>query len=238
MLAKRKSLLLKRYIIFLATLACWFPVFSVHAQSFVVTNFSEVVPLMNENNVPDTWSLKIWEGTPEITIRDENHEKVIHLKSHQSSIALYREVEFELDTSPILTWNWKVTILPKEANSSLESQDDQAAGIYVVFPRFPAFINSQVIGYIWDNELPEGTVVKSPKNSQVHYVVVRSGYSDLGKWISESRNVLEDYNRIYGEHPPDIGGISFMIDSDDTQSSAESYFGKVKFHNIPQLASR
>jgi len=64
----------------------------------------------------------------------------------------------------------------------------------------------------------------------VTYVVVRSGPTDLGKWLTESRNVLEDYKKIYEEAPTeDVGAISIAIDSNDTNSTAESYFGEILF---------
>ena len=71
---------------------------------------------------------------------------------------------------------------------------------------------------------------KSEKTGLVTYVVVRSGPADLGKWLTESRNVLEDYQKIYGEAPgEEVGAVSISIDSNDTRSTAESYFGELLF---------
>ena len=122
-----------------------------------------------------------------------------------------------------------MTKLPEGADARNVESDDQAAGVYVVFPRFPSFINSQFIGYIWETSVPEGTILRSRKNPMVHYIVVRSGVDDLGKWITERRNVLEDYRRVFGTEAPKVGGIALMIDTDDTLSDAESYFAKVEF---------
>ena len=64
----------------------------------------------------------------------------------------------------------------------------------------------------------------------VTYVVVRSGPADLDKWITERRNVLEDFKRIYGEEPDEPAEImSIGIDSNDTRSRAESYMGAILF---------
>ena len=63
----------------------------------------------------------------------------------------------------------------------------------------------------------------------VHYIVVRSGKKDLNKWITERRNVLEDYKKIFSSTPPKIGGISIMIYSDDTNDTAESFLKKITF---------
>jgi hypothetical protein len=53
----------------------------------------------------------------------------------------------------------------------------------------------------------------------VHYIVVRSGRADLGKWIAETRNVLEDFKKIHGEVPGEAAGaITLSINSQNTGS--------------------
>src|SRR5262249_60197787 len=126
--------------------------------------------------------------------------------------------------TPILEGTWKAVTPPKGGDPRRKETDDQAAQIYVTWPRFPEAVRSQIIGYIWDTTVPAGTIVKSQKTGTVTYVVVRSGSADLGKWITERRNVVEDYRRIYGVAPDNPGVISIAIDSDDTSSSAESFF--------------
>jgi len=90
-------------------------------------------------------------------------------------------------------------------------------------------VRSQIIGYIWDTTAPAGSIVKSEKTSTVTYVVMRSGTAGLGKWITERRNVVEDYKKIYGGQPDSPGFVSIAIDSDDTTSFAESVFGSILF---------
>jgi hypothetical protein len=64
----------------------------------------------------------------------------------------------------------------------------------------------------------------------VTYVVVRSGGAELGKWLTERRNVREDFRRIYGEEPDDDPAVvSIGIDSDDVKGAAESFFGPILF---------
>ena len=102
-------------------------------------------------------------------------------------------------------------------------------GIYVVFPRFPEFFNTRIIGYVWDSDAPQGTIWKSQNDSRIHYVVVRSGKQEAGEWVEEVRNVEQDYEQIFGEKASTVGGISLMIDSDHTQSTSESFFGEIYF---------
>ncbi len=131
---------------------------------------------------------------------------------------------------PILEWRWRVVTLPTGGDSRKAATDDQAGQVYVVFPRFPTAVRSRIIGYVWDSTVPAGSIVPSASTSMVTYVVVRSGPADLDRWITERRNVLEDFKRIYGEEPGEpVEVVSIGIDSNDTRSRAESYMGAILF---------
>jgi hypothetical protein len=131
---------------------------------------------------------------------------------------------------PILQWRWKVVTLPKGGDARRKETDDEAAQLYVTFPRFPSAVRSRIIGYIWDTTAPVGAIFPSRKVGTITYVVVRSGDADLGQWVTETRNVLADYTRIYGEAPGEaVGAISISINSQNATSRAESYFGEILF---------
>ena len=60
---------------------------------------------------------------------------------------------------------------------------------------------SRIIGYVWDATTPAATIMKSQKTGTVTFVVMRSGSKDLGKWLTERRNVAEDYAKIFTNSP-------------------------------------
>jgi hypothetical protein len=119
--------------------------------------------------------------------------------------------------------------LPKGGNSCKKATDDQAAQVFVVWPRFPEAVRSRIIGYVWDTTLPVGTTCKSEKTGTVTYVVVRSGAGELGTWQTERRNIAEDFRKIYGEAPDSPAAVSISIDSNDTRSVSESFIGGLLF---------
>jgi Protein of unknown function (DUF3047) len=188
---------------------------------------------LGAHGIPDGWlGGQTW-GLPQhdMTIEDNDSHRVLHLKSKIESSTIRKDIKGKVDlkATPILEWTWKVAVLPTNADCRKKSADDQAAQLYVVWPRFPEAVRSQIIGYIWDTTAPAGSVVKSEKTGTVTYIVVRSGTADLGKWLTERRNVAEDYRKIYGAAPDNPGVISLAIDSDDTSSAAESFFGSIVF---------
>jgi hypothetical protein len=184
-----------------------------------------------KTGIPEGWQGQNW-GSPKYDFRivSESPSQVLHLRSQNEGSTISKEIKVDVREFPVLEWRWKVVVLPTGGDSRKKATDDQAAQLYVVFPRFPQAVRSRIIGYVWDSTAPAGTIVRSEKTGTVTYVIVRSGPTDLGKWITETRNVFEDYKRIYGEEPSEpAGAVSISIDSNDTRSSAESYLGGIIF---------
>ena len=198
------------------------------AKNITIADFNNI-KIKKDSNIPIGWILKIWRGQPDFKLINDKEEKVYRLRSKASAISLYKEIKLNVKKTPVLEWTWKTTKIPEKGSAKNYSRDDQAIGIYVVFPRFPSMLNSRLIAYIWDSNVTKGKILRSRKQLMVHYIVVRSGKKDLNKWITERRNVLEDYKKIFSSTPPKIGGISIMIDSDDTNDTAESFLKKITF---------
>ena len=198
-------------------------------SSVVVENWEKV--RVGTKGIPPGWQGQKW-GDPryDFTVVEDGGDKALQLKSADDSSTISKEIKVDVKQYPILEWTWKVVTLPPHGHARKAEADDEAAQLYVTFPRFPTAVRSRVIGYIWDSTEPAGASFKSAKVSTVHFIVVRSGSADLGKWITETRNVLEDFRKIYGESPGEpAGAIALSINSQNTGSRAESLFGKILF---------
>jgi Protein of unknown function (DUF3047) len=157
----------------------------------------------------------------------------LRLESRNDHSTIARDItgRVNLKETPILEWTWKATLLPTGGDLRRRETTDMAAQVYVIWPRFPALLRSRIIGYVWDATTPTATMVKSQKTGTVTFVVLRSGPEELGKWLTERRNVAEDYARIFGEIPDDPKAIAISIDSNDTHSMAESFIGPIVFRS-------
>jgi hypothetical protein len=202
---------------------------AARANPVVVEDWSEAE--VGGRGVPPGWQKQNW-GSPkyDFTIVNEGGQKVLRLRSEDESSTSSKEIKVDVKQYPILEWRWKVLAIPKGGDARRKETDDEAAQLYVSFPRFPSAVRSRIIGYIWDSTAPVGAIFPSQKVGTVTFVVVRSGDADLGEWHVETRNVLEDYRRIYGERPREsVGAVSISINSQNTNSRAESYFGDILF---------
>ncbi len=167
----------------------------------------------------------------DFAIEQDGGKRVLHLESRDEHSMISKEIagKVNLKETPILEWTWKAAILPAGGDLRRKETTDMAAQLYIVWPRFPALLRSRIIGYVWDAATPAATIVKSQKTGTVTFVVLRSGSADLGKWLTERRNVVEDYTKIFGEPPEDPKVITISIDSNDTHSTAESFIGPILF---------
>jgi hypothetical protein len=183
--------------------------------------------------LPAGWQPQDW-GTPryeKLTIVEDDGRHALLLKSANDSSTLNKDIrgKVHLKDTPLLEWEWKALVLPKGGNACNKSADDEAGQIFVVWPRFPEAVRSRIIGYVWDTTQAAGTICKSEKTGTVTYVVVRSGTADLNKWITEKRNVVDDFKRIYGDTPDDPSVLAISIDSNDTSSTSEAMIGAIRF---------
>ncbi|MEW6186662.1 MAG: DUF3047 domain-containing protein [Thermodesulfobacteriota bacterium] len=183
-----------------------------------------------KGNIPEGWSLEKKTGIPEVTIEKSGEKAYVRFYSDKSSFGLKKEIGFNLKEFPYLNWRWKVTRLPEKGDFLDKNSDDQAAQVYVAFPRFPTMVNTEAVGYLWEsNPKNKGKEGESPAWSKSKVIVLQAGPEKLNQWVQEKRNVYEDYKRLFQKEPPKVGGISLYINTQHTQGIAESYFDEIFF---------
>lgn len=177
--------------------------------------------------LPNGWQLKERSGRADLSVVSDDGVRAVQLRSTNTSFSLQRSITAELKKFPILSWKWKVTKLPEGGDFRKSKTDDQAAQLFV------AFNKRQMIVYLWDSTAPKGLTgdAAAPPFMSIKVVVLRSSKSDAGKWVTESRNVYEDYKKLYGDNgsPPVVAGVRLQINTQHTKSSAESYFADLAF---------
>jgi hypothetical protein len=180
--------------------------------------------------VPSGWEVREFTGRADVELVRGERTLAVRLRSTRSSFSLHRDLVVSLDEFPTLAWSWKIARLPAGADVRDARRDDQAAQVYVVFPRWPApRTQSDVIGYVWDTTAPVGTTLTSSKASNVKIIVVESGPARLGAWQRQRRDVAADYRVLFRRPPPRVGAIAVMIDSNDTGTAAEATIGDLMF---------
>ena len=201
--------------------------------------------------LPDGWQpltfTKVARSTRYRVVRDGDRW-VLKAESDAAASALYRPLDLDPLAYPRLTWRWKVDNILTKADARKREGDDYPARVYVAFRYDPARATTwekakygayrlvygtyppvAVLNYIWDNRLLPGTTLDNAYTDRAKMVVVRSGAVEIGRWLTETRNVLDDYRRLFGGNPPRIAGVAVMTDTDDTGERAVAWYDALAF---------
>ncbi|MDE3041589.1 MAG: DUF3047 domain-containing protein [Nitrospirota bacterium] len=192
----------------------------------------EEVIILGKGKTPTLaeWDKPVHFGTGNWKVVDDAENQAIKLRTESSSFALEKSITVDLKQTPYLEWEWKVTVPPAGGDFSSPDTDDQAAQLLVVFPK-TFFERRKVISYIWDPTAPKGTIAAAagPLYLNVKAIVVESGAGQIGNWLLEKRNVVEDYRALFGEMPERAVAIRMQINSQHTKSVAEVFWRTIRF---------
>jgi hypothetical protein len=191
-------------------------------ERVVVADFSSGV---DQKGIPLGWHLKEKSGKADFAVIKDGNVHAVHLRSADNSFALQKLVRVNTHQYPLLSWKWKVIKLPAGGDFRKPNSDDQAAQLFL------AFSDAKVILYVWDTNAPQGLMedVLAPPFVTIKAIVLRSGDMETGRWITETRNAYEDYKRLFDREPPPVVGMRIQINSQHTDTSAESYSADVVF---------
>lgn len=186
-------------------------------------------------NRPDSlkrWQEKMFQGRVTYKIKTDQEESYLNACSKSSASGIIYRVVVDLKKDPMVSWKWRIVKFPDKINGTATDtgwveKDDYAARFYMIFPRMN-ILQIKSLEYVWDKELPVGTILTNPYFSNIKIMVLQSGEKNLGQWVSEERNVYEDFKKAFGREPTKVGAIAIMTDSDNTQSIAEAEYDDIK----------
>jgi Protein of unknown function (DUF3047) len=175
---------------------------------------------------PPDWKPRKDAGRPVYSIQEEGGLRFLRAVASRLGIQAGREVPWNLDVYPILTWSWRPIEFPKGSDERKSSSNDSVLAVYAVFPSSPVSVKS--VKYVWSRVVPEGThLTSSAGNTQVR--ILRTGTDKVGQWVEERVNVREDYQKYFGgSDVPRPAGIAVLTDSDDTGSRARGDYASFR----------
>ena len=202
-------------------------------------------------SVPAGWKLLTFPKIPRHTkysLVKNDGTLAVKAVSESASSGLTREININPREYPIVQWRWKVENVLSKGDVFRKEGDDYPARLYITFEydaRKVGFFEKAgreayrmiygqqlplgAINYIWESKAPVGTVAPSPYTKQSMMFVLESGKEKLNAWVSEERNVYEDYKKAFGDEPSMINGVAIMTDTDNTRETAMAYYGDIVF---------
>ncbi|MEP7102376.1 MAG: DUF3047 domain-containing protein [Burkholderiales bacterium] len=191
------------------------------------------------NKVPTKFSIVEFGGARVLKVEaDESYGNLVHAMHVQVS---------ERST---LAWRWRVDKLIDEADIKTRGGDDSPAKLCVFFAFDAAKLSlgertklaiahsttgqdvpTETLCYVWDNKLPIDTGIPNAFTKRIRFIVLESGASKLAQWVPQRRNLVADYQRMFGDESegkvPEVVGVAVSADADNTHGHGLAYFGDI-----------
>ncbi|MCF8177226.1 MAG: DUF3047 domain-containing protein [Sulfuritalea sp.] len=219
---------------------------SAIAETVWVGKFSAM-----QGDLPTPWRVEqINKKVPPTRYRMREWGGVDAIEAHaiNSMALLARPLTIDLNKTPVLCWQWRIDSSVARADMTQKTGDDFAARVYLSFdvPKdqlglltraglvlarsiYGDQVPDAAVSYVWDNRQPVGTIQNNAYTDRARMFVLQSGNVQAGKWVTERRNILEDFLRAFGHAPARLHGLALASDTDNTGSEARAGFAELSF---------
>ncbi len=151
-----------------------------------------------------------------------------------------------------LSWRWRLERGLPQADIATKPGDDAALKVCVMFDQPLADIPfgqraalslaravtgqalpAATLCYLWDSRYPAGSSGANPYSARVRYLVLDGPASPSGQWVTQRRNVAEDFARLFGQESrstPPVIAVAVGADSDNTGGQSLAYLTQLRWN--------
>ena len=174
--------------------------------------------------------------------------KAVRIEADESYGNIVHPMKFS-GPKATLSWQWKVETPVPAPDLRTRQGDDTSAKVCVFFDMpldLVPFIERQLqkiaqskttdplpnatVCYVWDPTLATGTELDNAFTRRMRYIVLESGTDKVGKWMTEKRNVMADFVKLFGDESPKVPpimGIAIGADADNTHTRSVAYVANI-----------
>ncbi|MCC5869799.1 MAG: DUF3047 domain-containing protein [Gammaproteobacteria bacterium] len=189
------------------------------------------------------WEAHSFTGETRYELTEIDGRQAVHaLCTDGSASGLFYEHDIDLEDTPIIEWDWRVDSTFTGIDEQTRAGDDYAARLYAVDRHSVMRWRTRAINYVWASEMERGTQWDNAYQSRATMVAMRSGADADEGWVTERRDLREDFREIHGRDLTVLNALAIMTDCDDTGQAAEAWYGEIRLLSdmVParQIASR
>ncbi|TWC62759.1 DUF3047 family protein [Herbaspirillum sp. SJZ099] len=172
---------------------------------------------------------------------------VLRAYANKASSGLRHQVNIDINKKPWLSWSWKTSaLIPSADNTQRETEDSPVRIVLafdgdhdklslmdtILFDTAKLLTGHELpyatLMYIWENKAPAGSVIANSRTGRIQMLVAESGPVNVGQWVEYKRNVVEDYEKAFGEKPGRLIGVGVLTDTDNTGQKVEAWYGDIR----------
>jgi Protein of unknown function (DUF3047) len=174
-----------------------------------------------------TWQRESFQGETAYALDGE----ALRARCFDSASGLFLRQKIDLRATPVIEWSWRVdAVFDGAVDEKTKAGDDFPARVYVVRESTVLVWRTRALNYVWASAMPPGVSWPNPFASQAHMLALRSGAPPApGRWVTERRNMRDDFRRYHGQDVERIDAIAIMTDCDNRKATAEAWYGPIRF---------
>jgi hypothetical protein len=185
----------------------------------------------------------------------DGDKTVLHAYAAGATSGLMENVSIDPNAQPWINWKWKIGSQAKSIDNSQRPTEDSPVRIILGFDgdKDSLPFSEQILFdtaklltgyefpyatlmYIWDPKASVGSVKKSKRSSRIRTMVVENGLNTVDQWRDFTRNIVEDFQKAYGEKPGKLIGVGVLTDTDEPDETVEAWYGDIRLlRNVNKL---
>jgi hypothetical protein len=178
-----------------------------------------------EKQWPLIKSKKLWNVENDLSKK----QNVLNAHFEKETVTIVKTTpQWDLEKYPVLEWEWKAVVLPKDGDEFDSRKNDSAASVYIAW-KTGGFIPAKFVRLAWSTTRKIGETDKKFMGHN-NILIMESGTEHLNQWMKMriSAKELNDYFIKYNGSKANPYAIALTTDADQTHSQAQAYYDNFK----------
>ncbi len=139
-------------------------------------------------------------------------------------ILLAAPLEFTVSVAAAETVLFRFKFDPRKASGWERIRYGAAKLIYGEYPPHSA------LNYIWSSRVHSENIITNSYTDRAQMILLRKGVEAVGQWLVEEVDIIEDYQKAFGQKPPPAAGLAVMGDADNTGEKATAFLDFIEIY--------
>jgi len=191
------------------------------------------------------------------SVVQDGERRVLNARAAASATGLRCAVHIDPAQRSQLHFSWRVRAVPPQSDIAQAVHDDCPARLVLafdgdhtrlslrerlLFDQVELFTGQRLpyatLMYAWDGgSHAVDSVHRNHRTARIQYLTVESGAQRAGRWLHYQRDVVADYQRVYGEAPGTLIGVGVLTDADALKLQLEAWYGDITLLPRPAVAT-
>ena len=142
---------------------------------------------------------------------------------------LGKKINIDLNKTPFINITWKIEKDLNGIKENTKKGHDFAARVFVIKKTGATPLSNRAVNYVFSSNNDVGFNSPSPYTKKSIDNVLATTKKNLNKWITVKANVKNDFKRLHDLDVNQLDGLAIMVDTDNSQMEAISYFQNIYF---------